>query len=49
MSIKQILFFGASILVSSLYVLATAQELQGQYMQLAEIEIESSSEYVDVA
>ena len=39
MNVKQALFFGASMLASSLCVSAW-QELQGQYVQLAEIEID---------
>ena len=40
MNVKQALFFGASMLASSLCVSASGQELQGQYVQLAEIEID---------
>lgn len=37
---KQLLILGASMLASSLGVSAIAQETQGQYIQLAEIEID---------
>jgi quinol monooxygenase YgiN len=40
MNMKQVLFFGASILASSVCGFAAGQELQGQYVQFAEIEID---------
>lgn len=40
MTTKQLLILGASMLASSLGMSATAQETQGQYIQLAEIEID---------
>jgi quinol monooxygenase YgiN len=40
MNAKQLLVFGASILASSLPGLAVAQQPQGQYVQVAEIDID---------
>ena len=40
MNMKQVLFFGASMLASSVSGFAAGQELQGQYVQFAEIEID---------
>jgi hypothetical protein len=40
MKIKQLLIIGASVLASSLCVPAGAQEMHGQYVQMAEIEID---------
>ena len=40
MNTKQLLVVGASILASSLCGRAVAQEMQGQYVQVAEIEID---------
>jgi quinol monooxygenase YgiN len=40
MNMNQGFFFGASMLASSVCGFATGQELQGQYVQLAEIEID---------
>jgi quinol monooxygenase YgiN len=40
MNTKHLLILGASMLASSLGASATAQEIQGQYIQLAEIEID---------
>jgi quinol monooxygenase YgiN len=40
MNTKHLLIIGASVLASSLYGRAVAQERQGQYVQVAEIEIE---------
>jgi quinol monooxygenase YgiN len=42
MNMKQVFFFGASILASSVCGFAAGQELQRQYVQLAEIEIDPS-------
>ncbi|WBL79506.1 antibiotic biosynthesis monooxygenase [Bradyrhizobium xenonodulans] len=40
MNTKHLLILGASMLASALVASATAQEAQGQYIQLAEIEID---------
>jgi quinol monooxygenase YgiN len=40
MNTKQLLFLGASVLASALSGGAAAQEMQGQYIQVAEIEID---------
>jgi quinol monooxygenase YgiN len=40
MNTKHLLILGASMLASTLGAFATAQEAQGQYIQLAEIEID---------
>jgi quinol monooxygenase YgiN len=40
MNTKHLLILGASMLASTLGAAATAQETQGQYIQLAEIEID---------
>jgi quinol monooxygenase YgiN len=40
MNIRQILFIGASVLALGLGGVAAAQETQGQYVQIAEIEID---------
>jgi quinol monooxygenase YgiN len=40
MNTRQLLFVGASILASALGGVAAAQEMQGQYVQIAEIEID---------
>jgi quinol monooxygenase YgiN len=42
MNAKQLLILGASMLASSLPGLAVAEERQGQYVQMAEIEIDSA-------
>ena len=39
MNAKQLLILGASLLASSVSGLAFAEEMQGQYVQVAEIEI----------
>jgi quinol monooxygenase YgiN len=40
MNVKQLLILGASTLASSVCGLSVAQEMQGQYVQVAEIEID---------
>jgi quinol monooxygenase YgiN len=40
MNAKQLLILGASVLASSVSGLAFAEEMQGQYVQVAEIEID---------
>lgn len=42
MNPRQLLFVGASILASALSGVAVSQEIQEQYMQIAEIEIDPS-------
>jgi quinol monooxygenase YgiN len=42
MNAKQLVILGASMLASSLPGLAVAEERQGQYVQMAEIEIDSA-------
>jgi quinol monooxygenase YgiN len=42
MNLQQILFFSASMLASSVCGFAAEQEPQGQYVQIAEIEIDPS-------
>jgi quinol monooxygenase YgiN len=42
MNIRQVLFFGASMLVSSVCGFAAGKERQGQYVQFAEIEIDAA-------
>jgi len=42
MNTKQLLFVGASVLILALSGRAVSQEMQGQYVQVAEIEIDPS-------
>jgi quinol monooxygenase YgiN len=42
MNARQLLFVGASVLASAVCGVALAQEMQGQYVQIAEIEIGSA-------